>query len=201
MGDGADMGKGSRQAGSAARCRKACPALGDCKPWQKRAELRNRPRYSPLNPLRNPYSRNFEADAMSSNILIVEDEFLIAIAMEQVLEDLGHSTVGIADDMNSALTLASADIDFALVDVNLADGATGPLIGERLASDFGIGVVFVTANPAQLGDGVAGALGAVEKPLDVNTLAEVLDFALACSRGEHPAPPPRLRLFEHTHAA
>lgn len=132
---------------------------------------------------------------MLTKVLIVEDEFLIAVEMEEVVRDLGHESIGIADDMQSALQLASGAIDVALVDVNLADGTTGPIIGERLASVFGINVIFVTANPAQLGDGVSGALGAVEKPVGVSTLKQVLDYVIAVRRGEYIEPPECLQLF------
>ena len=70
---------------------------------------------------------------MPTTILIVEDEFLIAVEMEAVVHDLGHESAGIADDMESALAKASEAIDVALVDVNLADGATGPRIGRGSA--------------------------------------------------------------------
>lgn len=132
---------------------------------------------------------------MPTTILIVEDEILIAIEMEMVIEDLGYRSAGIADDMRSALKKASSEIDVALVDLNLADGATGPAIGERLAREFGMEVVFVTANPAQLGDGVEGALGALEKPVDVAVLKDVLDYVIAHRSGEEVDPPKRLRLF------
>ena len=39
---------------------------------------------------------------MSANILIVEDEMLVAIELESILEDLGHCPVGIAPDLSSA---------------------------------------------------------------------------------------------------
>ena len=133
---------------------------------------------------------------MPTNVLIVEDEFLIALEMEEVLRDLGFTSAGVADNRSDALEMACEEIDVALVDVNLADGATGPAIGAQLASDFGIDVVFVTANPSQLGNGIQGTLGAVEKPVDLADLAEVLDFVLALKRGEMaPTPPPRLKLF------
>lgn len=132
---------------------------------------------------------------MPSNILIVEDEILIALEMEAVVGELGHKSAGIADDMASAMAAASTDIDVALVDVNLADGATGRLIGERLAREFGIQVVFVTANPEQLGDGVDGALGALEKPVDLAILKEVLDFVICRGEGKDIDPPERLMLF------
>ncbi|WP_156170616.1 hypothetical protein [Croceicoccus naphthovorans] len=65
---------------------------------------------------------------MPTTILIVEDEFLIAVEMEAVVHDLGHESAGIADDMQSALAKASDAIDVALVDVNLADE---PLVEDR----------------------------------------------------------------------
>lgn len=133
---------------------------------------------------------------MPVKILIVEDEFLIALEMEEVIRDLGHACIGVADNVNAALSMANDQVDVALVDVNLSDGATGPLIGKRLAEEFRIDVVFVTANPAQLGDGVEGTLGAVEKPVDLAILKEVLDFVLAIKRGElSPPPPEKLKLF------
>ncbi|MEW4448745.1 response regulator [Qipengyuania sp. JC766] len=133
---------------------------------------------------------------MPTNILIVEDEFLIALEMEEVVRDLGHRSIGVADTMEAALALANAEVDVALVDINLADGATGPLIGARLVTDYDIDVVFVTANPAQLGEGIDGTLGAVEKPVDLSILKDVLDFVLAMKRGEDlPDPPKALKLF------
>ena len=132
---------------------------------------------------------------MPATILIVEDEFLIAAEMEAVVEDLGHVSAGIATDMKTAMDIASAKIDVALVDINLADGATGPIIGEKLAADYEVEVVFVTANPTQLGDGVAGTLGALEKPLNVGDLEELLDYLIASRRGEDVPPPARLKFF------
>ena len=134
---------------------------------------------------------------MPVSILIVEDEILIAVEMEEVIKDLGHQSAGIADNMASVIAIASEAIDVALVDVNLVDGATGPAIGQKLTTDFGIEVIFVTANPAQLGDGIDGAIGALEKPVDLSILREVLDYTLALRRGESIEPPKRLRLFDN----
>lgn len=132
---------------------------------------------------------------MANTILIVEDEFLIAVEMEEVVLDLGHKSAGIADDMPSAMEKASGEIDVALVDINLADGATGPQIGKWLVAEFGIEVIFVTANPSQLGDGVSGTIGALEKPVDLAILKQVLDYVMALRKGESVEPPKHLRLF------
>ena len=99
---------------------------------------------------------------MAKTALIVEDEILVALDLERILLDAGYSVCAIAPDCESALAAASA-CDFALVDVNLRDGATGPQIAQMLASEHGVKVVFVTANPAQIGQ-PAAALGYVRKP-------------------------------------
>jgi len=134
---------------------------------------------------------------MPARIAIVEDEFLIALEMEEVVRDLGHFPVGVADTAEGALDMARSEerIDVALVDVNLADGATGPTVGRRLASEFGIEVVFVTANPAQLGPGVEGTIGALEKPVGMAELSATLDYVLSRAEGRAVTPPPVLRLF------
>ena len=96
-------------------------------------------------------------------VLIVEDETLVACGLEMLFEDLGRQPVGIATDAAQALDLASAGPEIAFVDVNLRDGPTGPTIGARLAQN-GVKVVFLTANPSQLGAGAPGAVGILTKP-------------------------------------
>src|SRR4051794_34309269 len=103
---------------------------------------------------------------MAARVLIVEDEVFVAMDMADTLADSGHECVGIADAPASAMQLGAQKVDVALVDVNLCDGATGPLIGELLAREHGARVIFVTANPRQLGSGVPGTLGVMTKPVD-----------------------------------
>lgn len=94
--------------------------------------------------------------------LIVEDEIFVALDLERILTDAGYKVTAIAADRPSALA-AAADAQFAFVDVNLRDGPTGPDIAATLAREHGVKVVFVTANPAQIGSSCQ-ALGYVRKP-------------------------------------
>lgn len=127
-----------------------------------------------------------------AKILIVEDEFVVAANMEAVIEDWGHQSVGIAPDLPTALELATRKPDLALVDVNLRDGQTGPIIAQRLR-EAGVVVLFVTANPRML-DGVAeGAIGVLTKPCDEALIKAAIDFALNPARG---AAPPGLKLLK-----
>ena len=133
---------------------------------------------------------------MTAQIMIVEDEFLIAMEMEHIVGNLGFECVGVADDTPSAINLVSKNPAIALVDVNLSDGPTGPGIGARLANEFGVKVVFVTANPRQLGDGVKGTLGAVHKPVEIEVLKGVLTYLTEVSNNnEAVKPPAKMRLF------
>lgn len=110
--------------------------------------------------------------------MIVEDQALLAMELEMVLAEAGWEVVGCA--MDSAGALAIADMhrpDLALVDINLLDGMTGPQIARRMVEDHGAAVIFLTANPEQIPDGFAGALGALSKPFDEATILGVVAFA------------------------
>jgi CheY-like chemotaxis protein len=107
---------------------------------------------------------------MSKIALIVEDEIFVALDLEQILIDAGYTVAAIAADSESALS-AAPGCSFAFVDVNLRDGSTGPAIAQRMVDDYGMKVVFVTANPSQIGDAGTcltgsggGALGYIRKP-------------------------------------
>ena len=130
---------------------------------------------------------------MSNSILIVEDEALIALEMDSILEDSGYDVVGIASDLEGALAFADRTIDLALVDLNLRDGLTGPEIGRRLANEHRVKVLFVTANPRLLGEGIAGTIGVLTKPTDESSLRSVVAFALRQTSDA----PPSLRCFNY----
>ena len=133
---------------------------------------------------------------MPARVLIVEDEVFVAIEMADTLADYGYDCVGVADDTASAMRFGAQDVDVALVDVNLCDGATGPQIGRLLAEEYGITVIFVTANPRQLEGGVPGTLGVISKPVDYVLIGEAVDFALRdVDSGPTPSPPPGLELW------
>tara|TARA_R110002051_G_scaffold21152_5_gene56502 strand:- start:266 stop:673 length:408 start_codon:yes stop_codon:yes gene_type:complete len=134
---------------------------------------------------------------MAARILIIEDEALVAMELRFVLEDLGHEVVGTAVDSDSALRLARAhDVDLALVDIHLSDGPTGMTLGRALAQTLGITVLFVTANPGMVREGVAGAIGVLSKPVDERAVQSAVAYALGRRAGRpSEVRPPDLRLF------
>lgn len=132
---------------------------------------------------------------MARSVLIVEDEIFVAMEVQHVLTEMGHIPVGIAANRREALELGQ-DVDIALVDLNLRDGPTGIDIGRQLAAR-GATVMFMTANPAQLGDGVPGALGVVPKPVSEPELRAAIQFVVAVrERALPPQAPRRLKLFD-----
>lgn len=135
---------------------------------------------------------------MSKKVLIVEDEIFVALEIEQIVEDAGFAVSAIAADRESAL-IAANDCDIALVDLNLRDGPTGPGIGLELAAQYGVQVIYVTANPAQIGAAAQAALGVITKPFRAHSIAETLrlvasgpsDLETADIFGFTPFPPSR----------
>lgn len=137
---------------------------------------------------------------MSCRILIVEDEIFVASEIEQIIAEMGHEPIGIAAEKKGALRFAG-ETDIALVDLNLRDGPTGIEIGTILAQTHGVSVIFLTANPAQLGSGVPGTIGVVAKPVAERDLRDVVNYATARRVEAEAQPPRRLKLFDWPDAA
>ncbi|HNW18595.1 MAG TPA: response regulator [Sphingorhabdus lacus] len=133
-----------------------------------------------------------------NRILIVEDEFIVALNLRQIMSNMGFDVIGIAPDAATAEQLAQRKPDIALVDLNLRDGPTGPEIGARLSQKYGTTVLFLTANASQLRDGIKGTIGVLSKPVDEQAIGTVLDFLVKHRVGEPASPPPSLRLFPST---
>lgn len=134
---------------------------------------------------------------MSARILVIEDEALVAMELRFVLEDLGHEVVGTAADARTARRLVEdTEVDLALVDIHLSDGPTGIELGRELGQDLGVTVLFMTANPGMVRNGVAGTIGVLSKPTDERAVQTAVDYAL-CRRAGRPVEyaPPELRLF------
>jgi CheY-like chemotaxis protein len=118
---------------------------------------------------------------MSQTALIVEDEIFVALDLERILTDAGYNVAGIAADSRTAFETAPG-CTFAFVDVNLRDGATGPEIARRLVDDFGVKIVFVTANPSQIGSDIK-ALGYIRKPFSERAILAAAAMAAGQAEG------------------
>ena len=110
-------------------------------------------------------------------ILIVEDEVFAAMHLETTLEDLGCTVIGIAPDSQSALELGASAPDLAVVDLNLRDGMTGPVVARELANRYGTKVLFLTANPRDAGEPFDGVIGVISKPWSEAVIAKTIAAA------------------------
>ena len=67
-------------------------------------------------------------DAGRCSVLVLEDEWLIALDIANLLRDAGYAVVGPAENVQSALDLvANREIDAALLDINLKDERSYPV--------------------------------------------------------------------------
>lgn len=88
---------------------------------------------------------------LASNVLIVEDEIMIALDIESIVEDLGHHALGIARTRDTAVRMAKTrKPDLLLSDIQLADGSSGLDAAEEILRDIDIPVIFITAYPERL---------------------------------------------------
>jgi CheY-like chemotaxis protein len=149
--------------------------------------------------LTNVSRRRQASEAMNQRVLIIEDEFLIALDVAETIEHMGLKVAGFASGRKHAIDLAPY-ADIAFVDVNLSDGRTGPEIGRELAEDFGLTVVFMTANPEDIDGGVTGALGVLTKPVMPEVLEKTVDYAIANRLGGMAVVPRELKVFQGNRA-
>jgi CheY-like chemotaxis protein len=87
-----------------------------------------------------------------SRILLVEDETLIAMDMSNVINDMGHSVIGVARTRAEAVSLArDGKPDLITCDIHLADGSSGiDAIADILEFSPKVAVIFLTGFPEEL---------------------------------------------------
>jgi two-component system, response regulator PdtaR len=107
-------------------------------------------------------------------ILIVEDEFFIALDLEEQATSLGHTVVGTAVMAEEAIKLAGERRpDIVLMDIRLAGATDGIAAALAIRSQHGIESIFVTGNtdPHTLMRAQAiKPLGVLEKPITLERL-------------------------------
>lgn len=121
--------------------------------------------------------------APPARILIVEDEFLIALAAESDLEAAGMTVVGKAANSEKALELARRTRpDLVLMDVRLGAGRDGIDTAILLRRELGIGTIFATGSidAENLRRALPAApLGWIAKPYTSEDLTSAVRTALA----------------------
>jgi DNA-binding response OmpR family regulator len=95
-------------------------------------------------------SKSAAAPKGKRNVLVIEDEPLIAMMLESELDSLGIHVIGPAANLGAALQLAEyPNLDAALVDLNLG-GEYTTAVADKLRA-FSVPFIFVSAHPAPCG--------------------------------------------------
>ncbi|MCY0095277.1 response regulator [Hoeflea ulvae] len=91
------------------------------------------------------------SEQVATDIMIIEDEPLIAMDIEEMVETLGHRVTGIARTHGEALELYNrTKPKMVLADIQLADGSSGiDAVNDILKNDT-LPVIFITAFPERL---------------------------------------------------
>jgi DNA-directed RNA polymerase specialized sigma24 family protein len=120
------------------------------------------------------------AQQMATDVLIIEDEPIIAMDLETLVESQGHRVIGVAATRTEAQELVRLNRPgLVLADIQLADGSSGLDAVNDILKSFDVPVIFVTAFPEQLltGERPEPAF-LVTKPFRIEALKAVIGQAL-----------------------
>lgn len=136
--------------------------------------------------------RELAADIVT-DIMIIEDEPLIAMDLEALVEGLGHSVTGVARTRSEAVELASRKRPgLILADIQLADGSSGLDAVNDLLETFQVPVIFITAYPERFltGERPEPAF-LIAKPFQPANVSAVISQALFFQQAAHRRRPER----------
>lgn len=116
-------------------------------------------------------------------VLLVEDDWIIAEAMKDMIEDAGHEVVELARDESQALQAAEEHRpDIAVTDLTLAGGDCGITVARLLLERFGIRSIYASAHAELKADKIRAfdpePLALLPKPVLPERLAGALDAAV-----------------------
>ncbi len=104
-------------------------------------------------------------------LLVLDDEFLVATDLADLLEDAGYEIAGPALNVTDAMRIVRFDkIDGAVLDVVLKGELTFPVAASAMAR--GMPVLFVTANAAPYLVGAWAAVPRLDKPYQKRELLD-----------------------------
>jgi CheY-like chemotaxis protein len=120
------------------------------------------------------------ARQVATDILVIEDEPLIAMDLKDVVERLGHRVTGSARTHREAVAAFAAHRPgLILADIQLADGSSGLNAVNEILSTFDIPVIFITAFPERLLTGERPEpTFLITKPFDPGMVKAVVSQAL-----------------------
>jgi DNA-binding NtrC family response regulator len=131
------------------------------------------------------------------NILVVEDEALIAFWLGSLVEQAGHRLIGTCKRLEDAQRIAEGGApEMAFIDLRLGNRRCGAAIDGYLAETYGTTSIYVTANRSFALAYRRRAIGFIEKPIAGGDVLEAIAFVDQLRGGRSAAVPPRLTLFK-----
>lgn len=124
------------------------------------------------------------AQDIASDVMIIEDEPVIAMELENLVEGLGHRVTGIARTHAEAIALAEKkQPGLILADIRLADESSGLDAVNELLQSFEVPAIFITAYPERFltGDRPEPTF-LIVKPFQPSMVSAVLSQALFFDR-------------------
>lgn len=127
----------------------------------------------------------------AGRVLIAEDDYLVALSVEEALAYAGFVVVGVADTADQALRMAgAARPDIVLMDIRLRGERDGISAARDIRQQFGIPCVFATAHDdpgtQHRGEKEAQPLGWITKPFSLRSLVAAVSAAVAHARQQRP---------------
>jgi DNA-directed RNA polymerase specialized sigma24 family protein len=127
------------------------------------------------------------AAQVATDVLIIEDEPMIAMDLESIVEGLGHRVTGVARTHSEALKAVNkAKPGLVLADIQLADGSSGLDAVNEMLGSLSVPVIFITAYPDRLltGERPEPAF-LITKPYQPDTVKAIVSQALFFERRAH----------------
>src|SRR5271166_1560259 len=124
------------------------------------------------------------AQQVATDILIIEDEPIIALDIETMVQELGHRVTGIARTHQEAIASARVqEPGLVLADIHLADGSSGLAAVNEILTSINVPVIFITAYPERLltGEKPEPAF-LITKPFQADTVRATISQALFFDR-------------------
>jgi len=126
---------------------------------------------------------------VATEVMIIEDEPLIAMDIEQMVESLGHRVVSVARTHKEAVKLfEQTQPRMILADIQLADGSSGIDAVNDILNSHPVPVIFITAFPERLLTGERPEpTFLVTKPFNPDMVKALISQALFFDEGSRAA--------------
>jgi DNA-directed RNA polymerase specialized sigma24 family protein len=120
------------------------------------------------------------ASQLRAEVLIIEDEPLIAMDIEALVTDLGHTVQSVARTHREAVAAVEArKPSLVLADIQLADGSSGLDAVHEILGSLEVPVIFITAYPERLLTGERPEpVFLISKPFQPETVKALISQAL-----------------------